>query len=348
MQNLQKNNAIIDTLKLLHLDYTDKIDELIVNQDCLLDCEENISEVLAKYDLNANKFILNITGGNKIMVLAAFNQFSKIQNDNIKIIYTPIPKNEFIEIYPDKDKCNTPEPFNLKLNVLQYVTAYNTKISNFKKLDSIKQYAFEKQEICQYIVNNYDDIICLLRFFSNNLREKRKYEQYLFEYNYSPENKEEEFLKKFGFEISDNKIVKILTKGDIKFLTGDWLSLYAYNEIKDIADDCISEVSLQSINDTENEFDVLFTKNNALYLVECKTLSQSHDKDADILYKIYALQQDFGLRPMGFLVSMSRDQILKEDKIKDSLIKRSKQCNTKIIHPSDISKLKEWIKKEVK
>jgi len=348
MQKDKKNNAIIETLKLLNLDYTNKTDEIIVNQDCLIDCEENISLILSKYDLSSNKFILNLTGGTKIMALAAFNQFKDISNDNIKMIYTPIPKNEFIEIYPDKNKCKKPESFNLKLNVQQYVTAYNTKISNIKQLESIKQYALEKQELCQYIVNNYDNIISLLSSFSNNLRVKRKCEQYLFEYNYTPENNEEEFLKNFGFEIADGKISKILIKDDIKFLTGDWLSLYAYNEIKDIADDCLAEVFLKSNKDTENEFDVLFTKNNALYLVECKTLSQSHDKDGDILYKIYALQQDFGLRPEGLLVSASKEQILKNDEIKESLKKRAKQCNTKIIHPAEIKNLKEWVKKEVK
>jgi hypothetical protein len=91
----------------------------------------------------------------------------------------------------------------------------------------------------------------------------------------------------------------------------------------------------------------MFTKDNALYIVESKSLKQEHDKDADILYKISSLQHDFGLRVKGFLVSTARTIISDKGDIKESVIKRAEQCNSRVIHPDEIKNFSMWIKNYV-
>jgi hypothetical protein len=81
----------------------------------------------------------------------------------------------------------------------------------------------------------------------------------------------------------------------------------------------------------------MFTKDNALFTVECKSLGQHEDKKTDVLYKIGALQKDFGLRASSYLVSTS-DHVMKDGKIKKSLEARAEQFKTTIIPPLEVAR----------
>lgn len=346
MEDQNKSKAIIDTLKLYELDYSSKSDKVLVDQDCLEDCESRFNNEIAQKCGN-DKLTVNLTGGTKIMVIGAYNVFQK---HNSQMIYTPIPKNEFIEIFPKQGDCRSPVSLNLRLTVEAYVTAYGVKVKNKNKLEPLKTKKNEKTS--KWMLHNYDAIERLLSsFIKEKLNEHRDDKKgYVFKMNYPHfGQKEKELLGLLGFEIRNNSIEKMLTKYEVRFLTGDWLSDFCYNEISKLSiDNCITGIELVSPKGADNEFDVLFTKDNALYIVECKSLKQEHDKDADILYKISALQQDFGLKVDGFLVSTARNIIDKQCSIKEHIIRRSKQCKTEVIHPDDIKNLGLWIKNHVK
>ena len=68
----------------------------------------------------------------------------------------------------------------------------------------------------------------------------------------------------------------------------------------------------------------MFTVDNALYSVECKSLDQQDDKRFfnGAFYKIGALQKEFGLRGKSFLVSTS-PYIMKNDEIRASVRARA-------------------------
>ena len=166
--------------------------------------------------------------------------------------------------------------------------------------------------------------------------------------------------------IDDNKSIEVHIKGEIKkhefeFLTGGWLERFCFNELNELKEQGIFNdlginVRVRNLSngmEAENEFDVLFTYNNNLYMVECKSLNQGHDAETDILYKISALQADLGrLTTKSFLASTASDNIIdKKDhpgEIKESLQKRAKMLNCSIIKPSDLINIKEEIKKELK
>jgi len=85
----------------------------------------------------------------------------------------------------------------------------------------------------------------------------------------------------------------------------------------------------------KNEFDIMFTKDNALYTVECKSLNQDNDPKAEALYKIAALQKKFGLRVESFYVSTS-PHILKDGELKPSIKARAEQFKTTVILPQEV------------
>ena len=345
MEQEKRTDAIINTLKLYGLDYSGSNlhDRIKVDQDCLEDCELKFkNEIVQKY--GKDKLTVNLTGGTKIMVLGAYNVFKDAAE---QMIYTPIPKNEFLVVYPQGGDCKSPVSLNLRLSVEAYVTAYGIKVKNSNKIEQLKSNALKNKDLCEWMAQNYKDIEGLLIKFYEHLKGYRDDKCFQLKMDCIPNRQEEkEFLRMFGFV--DEKIEKILLKHEIRFMTGDWLSGLCFNEICKLSvDDCVTEIKLISSKGMDNEFDVMFTKDNALYIVECKSLKQEHDKDADILYKISSLQHDFGLRVKGFLVSTARTIISDKGGIEESVIKRAEQCKSQVIHPDEIKNFSIWIKNYV-
>lgn len=345
MEQRRTTDSIINALKLYGLDYSpaNRHENLYVDQDCIDDCELKFSSVAENY--KSDEIVVNLTGGTKIMVLGAYNAF---KDKTKQMIYTPIPRNEFITVYPKDNECKSPVPYNLKLSVEAYVAAYGVRIKNYKEIEQLKSNAISNKDLCKWIVSNYRATEDLLYEFYKRLNMHRDSKDFRLKMDCSLKNKEEkEFLNRLG--IKTDRIEKTFSKKEIGFLTGDWLSDYCYNEIATLPlDDCVTGIKLISPKGVDNEFDVMFTKDNALYIVECKSLSSREEKYQDFLYKISALQQDFGLRVNGFMVSTTQDILTNTGEIKQHIIKRADQCSTKIIHPDEISNLSEFIKTHVK
>jgi hypothetical protein len=344
MENEKRADAIIGALKLYGLDYSNAHEKVRVDQDCFEDCESKFkNEIALKY--KDKKVIVNLTGGTKIMVLAAYNVFKEIAE---QMIYTPIPKNEFITVFPKEGNCKSAVPLNLRLSVEAYVTAYGVNVKNQNKIEQLKSAALKNKELCRWMIQNYMGIEDILGEFYGWLSGQRDEKKYMLKADYIPKKQEEiELLRRLG--VDRKSINKTFLKNEIRFLTGDWLSDFCFNEISELTvDDCVTGIELVSPKGTNNEFDVMFTKDNALYIIECKSLKQKHDKDADILYKISSLQHDFGLRVKGFLASTARNILDNSNNIKDSTLRRAKQCNTDVIHPDEIKDMAKWIKNNVK
>lgn len=343
MEDEQRTDSIINTLKLYGLDYSKKHERIVVDQDCLEDCESKFEKVTSKY--RNNRLIVNLTGGTKIMVLGAYNAFKDIAE---QMIYTPIPKNEYLIVHPRQAECRSPVSLNLRLSVEAYVTAYGIKVDNRNNIEQLKSNAKIKKEICRWMAEHYLEIEDILIELYDKLKDHRDDRHLTLKFNYPVKKQAEmDFLKMLNFQ--KGSIDMKLSKQEIRFLTGDWLSDFCFNELLDLSvDDCVTGIELISPKGAKNEFDVMFTKDNALYIVECKSLRQRHDKEADILYKISALQHEFGLKVKGFLVSTARNIISDVGNIKESIIKRADQCKTQVIHPDEIKDFSSWIKTYIK
>ncbi|MCX8026747.1 MAG: DUF1887 family CARF protein, partial [Thermodesulfovibrionales bacterium] len=88
------------------------------------------------------------------------------------------------------------------------------------------------------------------------------------------------------------------------------------------------------------------TKDNALYFIECKSLDQHDDKDLNALYKVGALQRDFGLRVKSFFLTTS-PHVLKNGEIRPSIKARAEQLNTEVIPNFDVKNLSAIIKRKL-
>lgn len=210
-------------------------------------------------------FLVNLTGGTKIMTLSVFEYFAKQGN---QIIYVSIRENGYQELYPDKNNFST--PFETRLNLEEYFGAYG--ISFTQKSEFIKSYSEIKKILKSYKNKGYD---------IENLHK-----------GYPAEWK--------------------------NYFTGEWFEEYLYFFIKNelqLSDEHIatnielnhSAIPVSSKNDLE--LDIAFTLNNELYIVEAKVSigRKKLNKEllSKILFKLSAINKNFGLRSHSFVFTMA-------------------------------------------
>ncbi len=91
---------------------------------------------------------------------------------------------------------------------------------------------------------------------------------------------------------------------------------------------------------------MMFTSNNALYTVECKSLDQNVDNKTDALYKIAALQKDFGLGVESFFVSTS-PHILIDGMINPAVAARAEQFRTTVVSAGEVMDFSRKVQKKL-
>jgi hypothetical protein len=86
MEGQKRTDSIINTLKLYGLDYSkpERHDKVLVDQDCLDDCELKFSEIANRYC--NDDVVVNLTGGTKIMVIGAFQAAEEAGISSIYIV----------------------------------------------------------------------------------------------------------------------------------------------------------------------------------------------------------------------------------------------------------------------
>lgn len=346
MENKNKVSSILKTLNRLELNYNSRASKIIVQEDSILDCHKQIEKwIEGKENL---EFVINLTCGTKIMSIAAYEYF---KDYNSKVIYIPIPKNEFIVPFPKKSP-GKPTKLTLRLSVVEYLTAYGLDVVNEAKLKRYEEEAKNRKELTKWLVKNYDKLKNILIWLSGKLRQHRDEKEIKFEGNFSGANKVEiELMKKYKFNMNGQFISKRLNRSEIRYWTGGWLEEFCFNNVIEFVnkgiDNVVIGLKMKNLLGRDNEFDVMFTKENALYFVECKSLDQHDDKEINVLYKIGALQKDFGLKVKSLLVTTS-PYILKNGEIRQSVKARAEQFKTTIIPPAEVANFKRFLIQELK
>lgn len=344
MEKKNKVEAILMTLDRFGLKYQNN--PLIVREDSILDCHKKIGNWIDEKE--DAEFVVNLTGGTKIMSIATYEFFKDYSS---KMIYIPIPKNEFIVPFPKK-RPGEPVKLDLRLNVIEYLTAYGLTVVNESHLDSYREDAIKRKELSNWIANNYDKLKNLLMWLCGILRTHRKKKQFIFKDKFfGSSSEEEQLLSRLNFAYNKGTVSKEIDKSEINYLTGGWLEEFCFVNVLELVgrgiDDAVIGLQLMNSQGGNNEFDIMFTRDNALYFIECKSLDQNEDKKTDALYKVGALQKEFGLRIESFFVTTS-PYILKNEKIKQSIRARAEQFKTTIISPLEVSQFGEILERKLK
>ncbi len=310
MEKIGNRQWILDTVS---LDEDKLIDPVIVNPFSFEDIEVKLIQSINDEDT----YIVNLTGGTKVMSLAVYEFFKTVNSQ----MYYLSGKGEMIKVHPGRKKV--PSKIKAKISLSDYLSAYGFTIQS----QSSPLYSKKSAEnLLTYFLNHFDqdkDIPVL-----EELRKHR---------NKGMKNvKDNEplilFLDRVGFHTEkENK----LSKYECRYLSGDWLEEYLFYFLKDRFDISESAIGLSLIvekGDATNEFDVLLMKNNRIYLFECKTSiyldsEESQTFIGETIYKSDSLRNKLGLFAQTTVVTLSD---LGEPKLEPHL-KRADASRVKLI-----------------
>lgn len=270
---------------------------ITVNEESLADVETQLE---ALHFNRSTHYLVNITGGTKIMSLGVYSFFSRF---NSQMYYLPIGKNDCKQIFPPANE--TVLALQHRVSLRQYLQAYGIGITNLNNINSLVQ----NPAVTQTFLNNKVSLNPLIR----NLRlykEQREYTEqqkitHLPLRNLPPElSTLNNLLQNLHFTPQKQNE---LNENELNYLLGQWLEEYVYSTIKNLfgldAHFIGNSVSIHR-QQVANELDVVLIYNNTIYVIECKTGLNIFIFN-ETAYKLNALKKEFGLHVKSSIVCLN-------------------------------------------
>lgn len=288
MEKSGTRNWILDTIA---LDQAQLLETVIVNEFSFEDIETKLIEAINDEDT----YIVNLTGGTKVMSLAVYEFFKSVSSE----MYYLTGKGEKIKLHPGRRKVAS--KLNATISLRDYLTAYGFNITNQSSPLRNKETA---QKCLGYFLHQFDkarDVPALQLIRSargKGIKDLANNPELL------------SFIHAIDFETeAEGK----LSKYECRYLSGDWLEEYLYYFLKDHFDITGSSIGLGlhvEKGGTPNEFDVLLMRNNKMYLFECKTSVYLNSEESqtfisETIYKSDSLRNKFGLFAQTTIVTLS-------------------------------------------
>jgi hypothetical protein len=281
MEELEKTDCIIKAAGLNPL----QCERVVVVEDAIDDIVQRLGR-----SSQANHYLVNLTGGTKMMSVACYTWFSSHRS---RIFYVPIGKNGWIQLFPSGSKVFT--PFATVLTLKQYWDACNIT----GPADSDPPALYRSPEFTASFFKRFVELRLppktwqLIRDATSLTHPTVETIQTVRQY-----------LDQLDFKSSDPKG---FTKSDVPYLTGKWFEEYVYSISTTWLGVAPAQTSrsVRLIRGTSNnEYDCLALVDNTLHVMECKTsLGNGADVMADASYKLAALRSEFGIQAKSHLLT---------------------------------------------
>lgn len=219
-------------------------------------------------------YVVNLTGGTKLMSLALYKQMERMAER--ELYYMPYPKMMFCQLEGEDVEVKT------RLSVADYFSLYGIA---FKPSRSGCTASKETAKHCFEMFTThakgkvfYDAL--------EQLRVLRDKKQVLL----AEHDEVKPVVEFFQYQTQEKGI---LNKKEIEYLTGGWFEEWTYYTLKEhwhLADDRISLNAHISIQNRQNELDVAMVLDNVLYIVECKSGIEGRRMLSEILDKANSIK----------------------------------------------------------
>lgn len=338
LTEIYKKNNIKVTQKML----SDEFNFSTMEQEIYAIAEEYLDKNVA----------LNVTGGTKLIAIAAQNAFQTAGNP---IFYVDTDENRIIFISKDEQgHWIEDKMLQTNVNLSDYFGSYGFQTFCHSQPDIKEEWLDIPKLLIQYY-DRYANVIPLLNKYAS-LAEKQGLKVEI-----SKEDQRINLLDDVLAEFDDkydlieyrNNQINFKNQDVRFFLNGGWLEDYTFNLLKDIKqiDDIGCNIEVANLHykqeksdfsknnqGNKNEFDIVFMAKNKLHIIECKT--QKLDKSGgvkaeDILYKLETLKDYGGLFTKKCLISYCS--------LPEAILNRAKSLNIKIIQGKDLLRLKSLI-----
>lgn len=304
-----------------------------------------ISDEVFKLLLNIDKqkVALNVTGGTKLMAIAAFEMF---RNEGYASFYFTANSNEVLLLDDNQRFVLSPS----KMKIEDYLILHG-----YPAVDEVQRKADYDQEIGEEIIRNHQawaDELSRLNYEISQGSEKDKSALSIA----IPDAKNSTswddllyLLQSKNLLSCDGDKLKFPDLAAKQYVAGGWFEEYVFNLVRtlDGIQDCALNVQIENAREKthqNNELDIVFLANNVLHVLECKTanFSKNEEKAKDALYKLETLKKLGGLRTQAAMVSYHALTPIIRD--------RAEGARIKIIEKKDITGIKtilgKWINGE--
>lgn len=332
---MESRNKLRHLLDSLNLDKPHK--KIIIPGDDIAGIHQILDKKLG--NSSDKKYKINLTSGSKLMSIAIFQYFTQPNFTNqSKIYYLPIKQNAFIQIFPYIKYELSHFDVQYRIPVHTYLTSYGIKIDDCKTSQSLYMPP-------AFTINFMQEQLKAPREEIKKLRTKYNEKKSKSEFYITPSPSLQEFLNKAHYPIAKDGN---LNKADMHYLIGGWFEEWTFHRIKqkyELSDnDILCNVSISRLNEAgesvNNECDVLFTYQNTLHVVECKTgLPGKHLlKPAfyEVLYKLNTLKNEFGQRVNAEFYTLSDKLRNEHGQYKSFIEERSRLYRIKVLDQADL------------
>lgn len=262
------------------------------------------TEIFEKYfcENRFYKTVVNITGGTKLMSLAAYQFF--IKRENTEIYYQPIGK-PLQQLYPETRGYDVFEILTLE----EFLSSHGINYSFDNAC--VKDWDFNKT-VFDLVVKDHHPLIKKMVALQNNSWFKNRWKKKDF-LNFE-EIPDEKFSDIEGASVNKEEICGLIglfgfdprkvAAADVRYITGGWFEEYVYqkicNEYGNVDEKNVAlNVNISKGND-RNELDIIYLdRDNKLHVIECKSFLDGKEGGKilnDALYKLQAIiKSKFGL-----------------------------------------------------
>lgn len=255
------------------------------------------------------EYIVNLTGGTKFMVLALKEVFSNYQSS---FYYIPLPQNNVLALGTSELR-----PITYRMGIEEFIHLSGLTILKTPKCATQSE-------------NTTNGMLTLFPEFSDEEKEiidkLRSYRDKNIDIAKVEQKEDEENKPQIGglrnyLDRLNKKVDFVWDKGDgklhheeIQYLTGGWFEEYIYHFVEQNLSPTDIKLGIlllrkgENTANNRNDLDVVFTKGNKLFVIECKTGIHEDKGSAfrEIVYKATALKESLlGLSAESYIFVLS-------------------------------------------
>lgn len=291
-----------------------QIDEIVLKHDVDEFTYEKICRAVLVRLNQETHYCVNLAGGTRYMALAVQQVFEKFDSE---FFYVQVEENLIVKSAFDDSIYNNDDyfyPIKYRMTIAEYLRAHDIEHSLDKHVHipirSEAEAAFIFKLFSQQLLSgdDYETMELLRIYYRGRKRINIKNTETSTNHKRPAVPHLTKYLYDIGFVPQDKGT---LNRDELEYLTGGWFEEYVYYLVKkhvkpqDLAINV--HISREGVKHS-NELDVVFTKGNKLFVIECKTGVQTERLFNEIVYKVCAISEALlGVSCCSYIFSLKKD-----------------------------------------
>lgn len=235
---------------------------------------------------------VNMTGGTKLMTLAAMDSFNSKEKE-AQLFYVQPKRNTIISLRQDDRKAHE---LNSTLKIEDFFRIHGYKVTSIDRSPVAEsKIGFARELFAGY--DRFRDALSTLNYFASEAEGKRTLDYLIAGQGISLDNNNALDLlalcSKYGLiSYYDDRKISFADPESRRMCQGIWLEYFVHSQLQQMKlQDRAMSIQLESPNGTKNELDGAFLYQNMLYILECKTSRVERSGEGTrIIYKLDSLK----------------------------------------------------------